>query len=105
MSRLSRWWRNRARGWVLKLIPAFAERLENAIDQWLDKAQEDGDVDKVAKDLIEDILPDGVIEDLAVAQYQEFGSKLLNKFIDNLQEDLITPEAIEELAKKAVNKL
>jgi hypothetical protein len=49
------------------------------LDAWLDKAQEDGDVDKVAKDLIEDILPDGVIEDLAVAQYQEFGSKLLEQ--------------------------
>lgn len=105
MSRLSNWWRKRARGWVLKLVPAFAEKLDNAVDAWLDKAQADGDVDKVAKDLIEDILPDGVIEDLAVAQYQEFGSKLLHRFIDNLQEDIITPEAIEELAKKAVNKL
>ena len=104
MSRLSNWWRKRARGWVLKLVPAFAQKLDNAVDAWLDKAQEDGDVDKVAKDLIEDILPDGVIEDLAVAQYQEFGSKLLHKFIDNLQ-DIITPEAIEELAKKAVHKL
>ena len=100
MSRLSNWWRKRARGWVLKLVPAFAQKLDNAVDAWLDKAQEDGDVDKVAKDLI-----DGVIEDLAVAQYQEFGSKLLHKFIDNLQEDIITPEAIEELAKKAVHKL
>ena len=105
MSRLSQWWQNRARGWVLKLIPAFAQKLEASVDAWLDKAQEDGDVDKVAKDLIEDILPDGVIEDLLVAQYQEFGSKLLHKFIDNLQEDIITPEAIEELAKKAVHKL
>ena len=105
MSRLSQWWRNRARGWVLKLIPAFAQKLEASLDAWLDKAQEDGDVDKVAKDLIEDILPDGVVEDLAIKSYQEFGSKLLNRFIDNLQEDIITPEAIEELAKKAVNKL
>ena len=105
MSRLSQWWRNRAKGWVLKLIPAFALKLDNAVDAWLDKAQADGDVDKVAKDLIEDILPDGVVEDVAVSSYQEFGSKLLHKFIDDLQEEIITPESIEQLAKKALDKI
>lgn len=105
MSRLSQWWRNRAKGWVLKLIPPFAIKLDQAVDAWLDKAQEEGKVDRVAKDLIEDILPDGVVEDVAVNSYQEFGSKLLHKFIDDLQEEIITPEAIEELAKKAVEKI
>jgi hypothetical protein len=105
MSRLSRWWRNRAKGWVLKLIPPFAEKLDASVDAWLDKAQADGDVDKVAKELIQDILPNGVVEDVAVSSYQEFGSKLLHKFIDDLQEEIITPQAIEELAKKAVDKI
>lgn len=105
MSRLSNWWRNRAKGWVLRFIPSFAERLDASVDAWLDKAQADGEVDKVAKSLIADILPDGVVEEVAVKSYQEFGSKLLHKFIDDLQEDIVTPESIEELAKKVVDKI
>ena len=52
-------------------------------------------MDKQIKELLDKIkqkMPNG---ELAV----------LAEKIDNLQEDIITPEAIEELAKKAVHKL
>ena len=106
MSRLSNWWRNKAKAklkrWIGKYIPALAEKLSEEINKAIDEKQAtiDADVEKFIKDHIKD----GPIEDIVLNAWRELMRDKIHEAIDLAQEKILNQDHIEETADELVGK-
>jgi hypothetical protein len=78
MSWLSTWWKNKVRKMVIKMIPYFSKALDEYFDFWVDQKQ-------------------ATTPSLQITPIKEF--------IDDFQEEVMTPQAISEILEKVIKKL
>jgi hypothetical protein len=78
MSWISKWWKSKVRKMVLKTIPYFSKALDEYFDIWIDQKQ---------------------------ASTAALRVDPIREFIDDFQEDVMTPQAISEILEKVIKKL
>jgi hypothetical protein len=78
MSWFSSWFRNRLKAAIIKMIPYFAEQLDNYVDEWIDKKQESEPALQIPP---------------------------IKEFVDDFQQNVMTPQTVGELLTKGLKKI
>lgn len=106
MSRLSNWWRNKAKAklkrFIGKYIPALAEKLSDEVNKAIDEKQAtlDADVEKFIKEHIKD----GPIEDVVLNAWRNLMRDKIHEAIDDAQAKILNQDTIEDTAEELVGK-
>ena len=106
MSRLSNWWRNKAKAklkrFIGKYIPALAEKLSDEVNKAIDEKQAtlDADVEKFIKDHIKD----GPSEHVVLNAWRNLMRDKIHEAIDLAQEKILNQDSIEDTAEELVGK-
>ena len=106
MSRLSNWWRNKAKAklkrFIGKYIPALAEKLSDEVNKAIDEKQAtlDADVEKFIKEHIKD----GPIEDVVLNAWRNLMRDKIHEAIDLAQAKILNQDTIEDTAEELVGK-
>ena len=107
MSRLSNWWRNKAKAKLKRLIgkyiPALAEKLSDEVNKAIDEKQAtlDADVEKFIKEHIKD----GPIEDVVLNAWRNLMRDKIHEAIDEAQAKILNQDTIEDTADELVGKV
>ena len=106
MSRLSNWWRNKAKAklkrFIGKYIPALAEKLSDEVNKAIDEKQAtlDADVEKFIKEHIKD----GPIEDVVLNAWRNLMRDKIHEAIDLAEAKILNQDTIEDTAEELVGK-
>ena len=100
--KLRKWRRNKLAKYINGFIPGAALAVDLAMDDWIDELQEG--MDAWVEQKVRERLPDGVIEDAAVAAYAQQVSPLVEDFIDDWQE-AFGPDKIAFIMAEALDRL
>ena len=106
MSRLSNWWRNKAKAklkrFIGKYIPALAEKLSDEVNKAIDEKQAtlDADVEKFIKEHIKD----GPIEDVVLNAWRNLMRDKIHEAIDLAQAKILNQDTLEDTAEELVGK-
>ena len=107
MSRLSNWWRNKAKkkllAFVKVYIPALAEKLSDEVNKAIDEKQATMDADVEA--FIREHIKDGPIEDVVLNAWRNLMRDKIHEAIDDAQAKILNQETIEETAEELVGKV
>jgi hypothetical protein len=106
MSRLSNWWRNKAKAklkrFIGKYIPALAEKLADEVNKAIDEKQANMDAD--VESFIKEHIKDGPIEDVVLNAWRNLMRDKIHEAIDLAQEKILNQDSIEETAEELVGK-